>query len=173
MSTLYYDMITCVHNPKKSHVHVNGLNPGLHLLHLLSVDPSRLINLISVGWILIFLFDYDKTYSNFKSFCNIKIIDWWLTLISVIYSRIDLMIFCPYTNGTFCFWWLPIPHNLSVTHGSICNFLVSFSVYLHFRLKTMLNIIPHKTYHPLHGTGSIIICILYVHTRFFLKFMSH
>ena len=41
MLILYYDMITCVHDFKKSHMHVNGLNPGLHLLRLLSVDPSK------------------------------------------------------------------------------------------------------------------------------------
>ena len=38
-----YDMITCVHDFKKSLMHVNGLNPGLHLLRLLSVDPSTLL----------------------------------------------------------------------------------------------------------------------------------
>ena len=45
MLILYYDMITCVHDFKKSHMHVNGLNPGLHLLRLLSVDPSTLYSL--------------------------------------------------------------------------------------------------------------------------------
>ena len=40
---LYFDMITWLHVYMilNSHMHMNGLNPGLHLLHLLSVDPSN------------------------------------------------------------------------------------------------------------------------------------
>ena len=68
MLILYHGMITCVHDFKKSHMHVNGLNPGLHLLRLLSVP----YNIIFIQQFLFLEFQINQNKSS--DGCNQSII---------------------------------------------------------------------------------------------------